>query len=237
MRFISKCVVALALGALLIGTAQADTLTDNECVVLPNDTDVTIYLDQFDPSLGTLTNVYVNVRVQLDSARVQLDNDASVAQGGTALVLNVANSLTSSVSLVKTGLADSINASDLTINEGQVFNLSATTGDTVGEFNVTNNTDYALWEPGFIIAGDSGNITSSAWAGYTGTGQFSITLNSTYLTSATFEGSNGFFEGNTPCGGFAADVCYTYTTVPEPGTLALLAGLFGLLVIARKRRS
>jgi len=239
MKFVLRCALALALGTILVGVVQATTITDWSSATLLNDTDVTLYLDKIDlDPLCSLTNVYVEVEVRLDNARVQLDNDENAAQEGTARVLNTANSLTSSVSLLKNDLIDTINNGDMTINATQVYTLSATTGDTVGQFDATLDTDYADWTPGLLTAGDSGNIYSGVWNQYEGTGQFSITINSTYLTSATFEGSNGYFEGNTPSGEFYAKVVYDYSCVPEPSILTgLVAGLFGLLVMARGRRS
>jgi len=238
MKLTAKCAWAVVLGAILVGTVQAEIMSDSASATLINDTDITLYLDKIDLApMYQLTNVYVEVEVRLSDARVQMDNDEVAAQEGTARVINTASSLTSTAVLLKTNY-DTINNGDMGMSESQVYSLSETTGDPLGEFNATLDTDYANWQPGLLTAGDSGNISSSVWGSYEGTGQFSITINSTFVTSATFEGGNAYFEGNTPTGEFYAEVVYEYeyVDVPEPGTLTMLiAGLFGLLVIARKR--
>jgi hypothetical protein len=214
--------------ALAAGTTQAAlVLEDQETQNLPNETNITLNLSQFNGSVNDLTNVYVELELRLNGMEIALDNDADQAQEGTAHVLNTANSVTSTVNFLKTDL-DTINTSDLTINASQVFNLTATSGDTVGQFDATGNGDYALWTPNTLTNGDSGNIHNSAWTDYVGSGDFSITINTTYLTSATFEGNDGYFQGNTPNGEVYAKVIYTY--VPEPATLGPLAllGFIGL---------
>ena len=201
--------------------------------MLVNDTNSTLTLSKFDTSLGTLTNVWVQVEVRLTNARVELDNDAATAQNGTGRVWNTANSLTSTVTLLKTDF-DSINKGDLAINTTQVFALDATTGDDTDVFNATGLGDYADWQPGTLTAGDSGDIASAVWAAYQGTGNFTITVNSTFLTTATFLGSYGYFEGNTPTGALYGKVIYTYDAAPEPASLSLLA-LGGLALLRRRK--
>jgi len=199
---------------------------------LPNETDVTLHLSKFNGSLSDLTNIYVELELTLDGVKVELDNDATQAQEGTALVLNAVNSMSSTVALLKAD-SDTIDGVDLGLNVSQIFNLEATSGDTVGQFDATGAGDYAIWQPGAMNSGDSGNIHNAMWGDYVGSGDFTITVNTTYLTSATFEGNDGFFQGNTPSGEIYGKVVYTY--VPEPATLGPLAllGFYGL----RKRRA
>jgi hypothetical protein len=204
---------------------------DEDTQPLPGDAITTLHLSKFDTSLGTLTNVWVQVEVRLSGASVELDNDAVEAQNGTAYVINAASSLTSSVTLLKADL-DTINKGDLALTATQVFALSGTTGDAVGIFNATHLGDYAHWQPGTLSSGDSGDIHSIVWDGYKGTGDFTIDVNSIYLTSATFVGEHGFFQGNTPTGELYGKVIYNY--IPEPATITLLCiGTFALL----KRKS
>ncbi|HOF17933.1 MAG TPA: choice-of-anchor E domain-containing protein [Phycisphaerae bacterium] len=224
------CGLVIGLAA---GSSPADILMDDDTQVAANELDTVLHLSKFDTSLGTLTGVWVQIELRLKNAEIEMDNDASQAQNGTGWVVNTASSLTSGVSLVKTDY-DSIDKGDLAINQSQVFLLSATSGDPTGQFDATGAGDYAAWQPGVLTSGDSGNILESAWDDYKGTGVFTITVNTTYLTSATFAGSNGFFQGNTPDGELYGKVIYTYV-VPEPATLSLLA-LGGIALLLRRRR-
>ncbi|MCX6034052.1 MAG: choice-of-anchor E domain-containing protein [Chloroflexi bacterium] len=224
-RFLTFFAAALLVTAV---PAFASTIMDEDTQALPVDANTTLNLSKFDTTLGTLTNVWVQIQVRLSGASVELDNDATAAQDGTGRVLNAASSLTSSVTLLKVGF-DTINNGDLALNAYQVFNLAGTTGDPCG-FTATHLGDYAHWQPGTLTSGDSGDIFSAVWGGYQGTGYFTVTVNSTYLTSATFVGNDGFFQGNTPNGELYGKVIYTYDPVPEPATITLLCvGAFALL--------
>jgi hypothetical protein len=230
-------VLSLSFCMAATGSVFAGVVSFDDTQTLPSNVNTTLTLGKFDTSLGTLTNVWVQLEVRLNDARVQLDNDAALAQTGTGQVLNVASPISSTVTLLKfDGVNfDSINAGDLGINVTQLFNLSATTGDAVG-FTATNLGDYADWQPGTLTAGDSGNIFNGVWGGYQGTGNFTITVNSAYLAGATFNGNDGYFQGNTTNGTLYGKVVYTYAAVPEPSTLVLLAlGTVGLAVFARRR--
>ena len=200
---------------------------------LTNSRDVTLTFPQFNTATGTLTGVNVDFRIELAGVIVAMDNDADVAQTGTALVQTTVNSLTSNVTLQKSDLS-TINKGSLSSIVSRQFSLSPTTGDAVGAFNATGNDDYAIWQPLMISVSDSGDISSGVWAGYQGTGNITVTTNALYLTSATFVGNDGYFQGNTPDATFRGTITYTFTAIPEP----VMFGIMGLAatVLMRRRR-
>lgn len=230
----------VSLGLALSSAAQAASVTYTDSAALPNDVSTALSLTKFDSTLGTLTGVSVSFQVTLLGANVQLDNDSQYSQKGTAQVRSFVNSFNSSVTLLKSDFS-SINSGDLQINASQVFTLAPTSGDAVGQFNaVTGQGDYAAWSPGALSASASGNIADAVWGQYTGIGSFTLSLNSAYFTTASFDGENGFFQGNTPTATFSASVTYTYTpatvAVPEPSTYAMIFGVVALGACVARRR-
>ena len=230
--------------------ANAATLTFSDTVSMPNDTDVSIYIPKFntttdiDPAPGaynstvgaTLTSVTVTVKALISGANVQMDNDSASPQVGTARLQNLVNSY-SGPNTLNTSFLQSIEQSDMQLNTSQEFSLAATSGDTVGAFNATMASDYSSWSPGTLEAGDSGVINPLIYASdYEGTDDLVFTINSTYTTSATFIGDDGFFQGNTPNGQFFVEVTYEYSPVPEASTYATIFGLVIFVFVGLRRR-
>ncbi|HPR83731.1 MAG TPA: choice-of-anchor E domain-containing protein [Pontiellaceae bacterium] len=210
---------ALVLAA---GLLQAATVTYTNSAVMNNDVNTVINLTKFDSSLGTLTAVYVQYVVSIAGANVQMDNDSALAQNGTARVQNLVNSFSSGASTLSTDYT-TLSKGDFQINASQVFRLSGTSGDTVGQFNITGNSDYANWTPGTLQAIGASDINSLVFSQYTGSGTYAVSINPTFTTTATFDGSDGYFQGNTPSGLFAGAVTYTYSPIPEPATASMSA--------------
>lgn len=247
---IYKIPTILALCAMPFAASYAETVTFNDTVTLLNDTDAVINLSQFDNGVGgvyegaTLNSVTVTFRVDVSGANVQVDNDSLTSKVATARVLNTVNSLTSTASLEQsTGFSSPVGGADggnLNFNETQIFNLDATINDTIGQFDAqVGEGDYASWSPGTLSESATGTIASSLNSDYEGAASVAYTINATYLSSASFEGEDGYFQGNTPSGEFFVSVVYDYTAavvVPEPGTYALIAGLFAFTWMAVRRR-
>jgi len=200
------------------GSLHAGVIAYTNSTAMNSGEEATFNLTKFDSNLGTLTGVYLEYAVQLSGANVQLDNDSALPQSGTAAVLNTVSNLTTSVGTTGTG----INRFALYIDASKIFNLAATTNDVIGEFNATEAGDYATWSPGILTVSSGGDVSDTDWADYIGTGQFSSTILDSFYTSASFNGSDGYFQGNTPNGLFTGTVTYTYA-IPEPASAALIA--------------
>ena len=229
-------------------SAQAATLTLTDTIPLVNDNNNVINILKFDtandidPGPGaanstvgaTLNSVTMTVTVALSDAVVRLDNDGDDPSTGTGRVNNQVNSFT-----VGNVTADPLDGVDLGINVQQDFNLESTVGDDTSKFTVTNDVDFAEFAPGTVEGQTTGGFTGALAdsAGYTTTTANEVivfTLNSSFLTSATFVGGLGRFDGTTPSATYDVEVVYDYT-IPEP-SIAMLGGL-GLLGLFRRRRS
>jgi hypothetical protein len=257
MKSISKILKGMGIAVTTTAATHAATITFSQAVTMPNDTDVTILIPQFDATTNmlptdyspvnkvvtgsqtttvgaTLESVTVTVTAFIANANVQMDNDAGQAQDGTARVQNLVNNY-SGPSTPDGLFQPHIETADMQLNVSQVFNLDATSGDALGSFDVTSFGDYADWSPGSLQAGDSGLVNSAVYGSvYEGTGDLNFTINSTYTTSATFSGNDGYFQGNTPNGSFFVEV--TYDFVPEPSSYAALTGLLMLALVGVRRR-
>ena len=237
------CVLAFAVVASCMvqsahGAGPLTNPTDWDSVVMPDKTDVTLYLDKYDGQCVQPLDLIVEVwfEVRFTGARVEMDNDNPFSATGTGKVANVVTSFASpDVGLVMDlgPPLDVVDASDFGNVWSQTFNLGPSTGDPCG-FDVTGDVDYADYNPGPLSMGDGGVIAPVYESDYVGTGQFAVTINCEYLTGATFSGPWGFFNGSTPAGEFYGEV--KYTCIPEPFSVACL-GLGAVSMLRRKRRS
>ena len=226
----------LIIAALLLaaGTLQADIVTYTNTSAMANDADTTIGLSKFDTALGTLTGIYIEYETLVSGVSVAVDNDSAVEQTGTARVQNLVNHFSVENSVLTPGLGSAVNLGELQISASQAFLLQATGADPLG-FTPTGGSDYAIWTPGTISAISGGDLSSLIFAQYQGAGSFNATIHSIFSTTATFNGTQGYFEGNTPSGAFAGKVIYTYSPIPEPATASMMALVAGIGFLLRRR--
>lgn len=240
-----KKLLTIAAATALTSASYGASVTLTDSLTLSNSANNVINILKFDTATdidptadstvgATLDSVFITVTVELANANVQVDNDNASRNTATASVTNLVNSFT-----VGGVTANPLTAIDLQINEQQVFNLATTTGDALG-FNATSLGDYETWTPGTVSGETTGNFdgATATSLGYTTTTGQSIvfTLNSTFGTSASFSGANGFFQGNTPDGTYTVSVTYNYTPVPEVSAFSLLASFSALAFMAIRRR-
>ena len=215
-----KTALKIATALLAAGSLQAATVTYTNASVMANDADTTIGLSKFDVALGTLTGVYIEYKTLISGVSVAVDNDSSSQQTGTARVQNLVNHFSVANSVLTPSFGSAVNLGELQISASQAFVLQQTLGDPLG-FTATGGPDYAIWTPGTISATSGGDLNSLVFFQYQGTGSFNATIHSIFSTTATFNGADGYFQGNTPSGAFDGKVIYTYSQIPEPATATL----------------
>lgn len=226
-----KTVLKITALLLAAGSLQAATITNTFTVTMGTDQDVTAALAKFDSNLGTLNGIYLEYVTQISGAYVQIDNDAGYSQTARAIASSAVNGFSTSVRRDGTGIAD--DDGRLALYKSKQFTLGATSGDTIGAFNVTSFSDYTNWNSGIVKSTIGGYVDSSVFSDYivNGNGSFDNYINSTIIASASV-GSTTYYTGNSPTGVFTGKVIYDYTAaIPEPASasmavLVLIAGFW-----------
>lgn len=205
---IAGIVASLALGT----PSQAATVTYDSATVtgeaIPFST--VLAVQQFNPSLGTLTGV-------------QLSVDATVT--GSVAVTNISSgALTFTNAFISVPLTS-------TGPDGTIASTVTMAIDAAGTAAANTTTTFP------VTASSQGFANATTFSAYEGTGTFNATLAATSLSFGGTPGPGGqnnlFFGGAATAGGFV-DVTYTYTpgtpVVPEPASMALLGiGMVSLL--------
>ena len=229
-----KNLLIIAALLLVAGTLQADIVTYTNMSAMANDADTTIGLSKFDTALGTLTGIYIEYKTLVSGVSVAVDNDSAEVQTGTARVQNLVSHFSVANSVMNPSFTDAVKLGDLQISQSQAFVLQATGTDPLG-FTPTGGSDYAIWTPGTLTAVSGGDLSSFVFTQYQGAGSFNATIHSIFSTTATFSGTDGYFQGNTPRGAFEGKVIYTYSPIPEPATASMMALVAGIGFLLRRR--
>jgi hypothetical protein len=232
----------LALGGmalLYVGLSQAATIAYTASYpATATDYTATLSLSQFDPSLGTLTEVSLQLAGTQTITELTLTNTASSAEtfefDSTAKFYASANS--AGTTLLSTGAPFAI--FDATLTLGAVGGGSCNFGDPTTPVNCSA-IEYANGgAPITDTLNASANIFTSL-GGYIGTGTFNQTFHT--LTGTAFSGGGGNINPvQTTNASLLATVTYTYDTAPstpEPATLFLMgSALVGVGFVRRRAK-
>jgi hypothetical protein len=215
------------------GLLQAATITNTATVAMVSETDSVISLAKFDAGLGTLTGIHIEFITALYGLDYQFDNDSSRAVTDIAITLRSDPNgyFSTDVSLAGTGI--STDGSGLLITAFHSLTLQKNDNDAVGVFNI-GGADYGRWAPNALTATAGGNVDSSAFADYIGTGEFTSTINSLIVIGYT-DFSDVQVKSIFPTGEFSATVVYEYSdSIPEPAAIGLI-GLGGFITLVTSR--
>jgi hypothetical protein len=213
-----KKTIALMFVLAFVGVSpvMADTISDSAPIVSTTvGTGQTVYLDQFDTSLGVLTGVTLTLDANAFAGSIDWDNEANVPSDVT---LGIGTELTAvgpdAITLVAVPVQTASGSVDAD-NDGAA--------DFIGTdaFAVTGGT-----------GSDSDAESPVDFTPYKGTGTFAVDVTSVVETFLSTTGGFGPIQ-NSP-GSYDGTVTVEYTYIPEPATMCLL-GLGALGLIRRKK--
>jgi hypothetical protein len=221
-----KKLFAVLFAALVMGlSAHAATITYTDSVTgifdEVSDADATLYIPQFNSSLGILNSITINLSTALQGD-LGFENLKKFT-GGTFnfstqnvyayLVLGLSGS-----GMIMSGYSDSQTYTVTLAKYDGVIDYAGTSGTIVTTFSDADTQTYADFT-------DAGFLTQ-----FTGTGNMDFTIMSDSLSSLGLPSNSAAIINTT--GQASVSVTYNYT-VPEPATMAVLS--LGGLLFKRKK--
>ncbi|HEX9047135.1 MAG TPA: PEP-CTERM sorting domain-containing protein [Verrucomicrobiae bacterium] len=229
-KAIATVAATIALGL----AAKADTQQFTTSYQNTTDWSHVLQLQQFDPSLGTLTGVSIQfIGSTLTSGTVTNTSAVTYQNGSTCYsesLFELGNSALDNAIIAQIGNANGITANSIL----DLYRQTSLAGLAPGQVLTINN---------LSATGPVGNQTatfnnaSSVWNSFIGTGNFSLD-GSTFTSSTTtiVPGGNDVGISLSGTANLQSIVTYTYTPVPEPSTMAMaVAGGLGLLFLRRRK--
>jgi hypothetical protein len=218
-------VPALLLLTCAVGTAQAGTQFLTQTLSAPAatvPTSDTFLFNQFNPSLGTLTDVEITVTSNI-VADVLVLNSLTTAQGFTNAMASVPVSVTGPA-----GLSASVTATTPGQSSPPLPMVAA------------GATDALLGSAVVATASTTLNSPPTDLSAYVGTGLNDVAIffaatGGTYTITA----ANGVFVSGSATADATVTLTYSYTSaIPEPSSVILAGiGMVGVAVFSRRRRA
>ncbi len=220
--FRTGSLLALALAALLSAPLSADTLTYMSTFSgLSDSGTIPVNLSQFNPSLGTLTEVTLEL--------------SNVYVVGTASVQNT----TGDYQDYSISLAGQYKISDTSGNRITIA-LTTPTYTTIGNpsypLGLPNGATFTTpSETNSTPGGGLVNITDGSISAYIGTGTTATLVSLKSSNGVTVSGPSPYNTNSSSLGSGTYEIIYTYTAVPEPAqTAAWMIAFAGLVLVGRK---
>jgi hypothetical protein len=230
MNRLTCATLALALLVLSAGVASAAIISDSDVFgpaqVASAPTNVA--LDKFDPALGTLTKVTLNLSANTTNGTIDWDNEAGVPSD------------------IDLGIGAEVTATAPSALTVVVVPLQTDSG------NVTADTDGVIPDfvgtDAFSVTGGAGSdsdstssVAPAVLAAYTATflGEtFNVNISSLIETFVSTTGGFGPTQFNLGDFDGTVEVIYEYNPVPEPGSvmLAAMAACGAGLAVRRRRK-
>lgn len=188
---------------------------------------------KFDSSLGTLTGVTIQAQLISDGGALRVDNDSLLPASGDIYIgatLSV-SSPSGGVHLLNAS-AEPLFPAALESKTSAHVDLTGDDGDGTG-FQ-SGGGDYGNVVGGVVTTYGGGNVGSSYFADYTGSGNFTLDYSATQLADyGSLGGASAEIDALSARG--YVSVIYDYTPVPEPAALVAPAIAAGLVFSGRWR--
>lgn len=213
---------------MLTGVAYGDQITYTDTIapvdgasLASQNNQVVFSLEQFDPSLGTLTGVALNQATSI-LPQIQIINLAGSVQGFDAASINAYLSFTG-----PDGTSSPVS---------DYYAIGAGTVPGSGQFFVPTFTTYSPSGP--TVATGTAVVPSSNFAFYQGGGTIDFTLTFDPDDYSITNPTSGLVAvGGSAVAGGNFSVSYTFTPVPEPSSMVLLGiGAVSLFAYSWRQR-
>lgn len=225
----TKLIIAAFLILFTVSTASAIPLSFEDTFGPNNNGDpaFNVLLSQFDPSLGTLTSVLLELEATTIGGTIIWDNNSAVP---SAIDLGIGYKV----------YGDAPNATVLVTNPMQLGSGTVTADTDSGNADFTGTDSFTL-TGGFGSDTDSQYVPTTGFAPYIGLGNFVTVITNTIATLVISDGGSGVIRTDDGTFSGKVKVTYDYTSnnvVPEPAAMLLFgAGMLGIAGVQRRRNN